>query len=240
MCTPAATDVALAYELRRSPRRRTLSVEVHRDLRVVVRAPAAASARFIDEQVAQRRPWIERTLARFRRDSGAVAAPLAWEHGAVHVVSGEPCRIVVTRGPRTAVTRADGCLQVALRCAPSALGIRRALEAWYREYALSCAHGFVAAHFALFAARGHQLPDVAIRRMTTRWGSLVGRRRMTLNLALVHGPLACFEYVVVHELCHLEHRGHGHAFYQLLGQLLPDWRERRRYLQTVSHVLPSQ
>lgn len=240
MSTPPVADTAFAYELRRSSRRRTLAVEVHRDLRVVVRAPAAASARFIGEQLAVRRIWIERTLARFRREAGGVVTPPAWEDGAVHVVAGEPCRITVARGPRTGVTHADGCLHVVLRGAPSATGIRRALEAWYREHALTCARAFVTARFAWFAARGHPVPGVTIRRMTTRWGSLAGRRRMTLNLALVHAPPACFEYVVVHELCHLEHRGHGRGFYRLLEQLLPDWRERRRCLRTFPHAQPQR
>ena len=38
----------------------------------------------------------------------------------------------------------------------------------------------------------------------------------------------CIEYVIIHELCHLEHYHHGPEFYQLLERFLPDW-EKRKY-----------
>ena len=54
---------------------------------------------------------------------------------------------------------------------------------------------------------------------------------MSLNLALIHAPLDCIEYVVVHELCHLRYHGHGRGFYQLLEVLMPDWKARRQTLE---------
>ncbi len=109
--------------------------------------------------------------------------------------------------------------------------------------------------FAPFAARGHLPPRLTVRLMRTRWGSLSFRRpsrlrrwlrprpaepaRMTLNLVLVRAPRECLEYVVVHELCHLEHHGHGREFYALMTALLPDWRERRQRLNAaVAGLLP--
>ncbi|MBM4195714.1 MAG: M48 family metallopeptidase [Gammaproteobacteria bacterium] len=109
--------------------------------------------------------------------------------------------------------------------------------------------------FAPFAARGHPLPRLTLRWMRTRWGSLSTRRRgylrrwfgggppeparMTLNLALLEAPRQCVEYVVVHELCHLEHQGHGPAFYRLMETLMPDWRGRKRRLEaSIGALLP--
>ncbi len=109
--------------------------------------------------------------------------------------------------------------------------------------------------FAPFAAQGHLLPRLTVRLMRTRWGSLSMRRaprfgrwfrprppepaRMTLNLVLLQAPRACLDYVVVHELCHLDHQGHGPAFYARLAELMPDWRERKRLLETsVAGLLP--
>ena len=109
--------------------------------------------------------------------------------------------------------------------------------------------------FAPFAARGHLPPRLTVRLMRTRWGSLSTRRmgrirrwfgerptepaRMTLNLVLVRAPRECLEYVVVHELCHLEHHGHGPGFYSLMAELMPDWRERKqRLIAVVAGLLP--
>lgn len=228
---PAPVALAgVACELRRSPRRRTLAIEVHPDLRVIVRAPARASERFIAERVREREPWIRRTLDRLRQAGHEAPPRLLYLDGETHRYLGEPCRLRVRRAGRAGVRLVGDELQVALRGEPTPARVRRALEAWYREQALLLATALLAERFAPFAARGHAAPALAVRSMRSRWGSLVARRRMTLNVALVRAPRALFEYVVVHELCHLEHGGHGRGFYRLMDELMPDWRARRRAL----------
>jgi len=218
--------------VRRSARRRTLAIEVHPDLRVVVRAPLRADERFIAARVAERGPWIQRTLERFRRRGHQAPRALSYLDGETHYVLGEPCRLRVSRAPVSGVQLAAGELHVALRGEPTAPRIRRALDAWYRAQARRAADEVIAERFGYFRSRGHACPAVSIRAMRTRWGSLIARRRMTLNVALIRAPRECLEYVVVHELCHLEHGGHGRAFHELMDRLLPDWRERRRQLES--------
>jgi hypothetical protein len=217
-------------EVRRSPRRRTVAVEVHPDLRVIVRAPAQADARVIAGHVAERGRWIGRAIERFRRAGGQAPPPAQHRDGETHHFLGEPYRLQVEKGRRAGVTIREGVIQVALPGEATPRRVRRALEGWYRDRLREMAAGIVAEWMEHFVARGHGPPTVRVRRMTTRWGSLADRRRMTLNLALVHAPPECLEYVVVHELCHLEHRGHGRSFYRLLDLLLPDWRQHRRRL----------
>jgi predicted metal-dependent hydrolase len=228
---PARVSLAgVTCELRRSARRRTLAIEVHPDLRVIVRAPARASERFIADRVREREPWIRRTLDRLQQAGHEPPPRLAYIDGEIHRHLGEPCRLRVLRAVRAGVRLVGDELQVALRGEPTPARVRRALEAWYREQALALAAELLAGRFAPFAARSHVAPALAVRSMRRRWGSLVARRRMTLNVALVRAPRELFEYVVVHELCHLEHDGHGRGFYRLMDQLMPDWRARRRAL----------
>ena len=71
-----------------------------------------------------------------------------------------------------------------------------------------------------------------VRKMKTRWGSLsLKTRTMTLNSELIKTPKECIEYVIFHEFCYLKHRFHNVKFYRLLGQLLPDWKERKTKLE---------
>jgi hypothetical protein len=69
--------------------------------------------------------------------------------------------------------------------------------------------------------------------MRTRWGSCNPvARRIWLNLELAKKPVGCLEYVVVHELAHLIERGHGERFTRILNEHLPQWRARRRDLNS--------
>lgn len=68
--------------------------------------------------------------------------------------------------------------------------------------------------------------------MTSRWGTCnTSTRKIWLNVQLAQKPLACLEYVILHELAHLKVRGHGADFKALLDQYMPDWRERRKLLK---------
>lgn len=81
------------------------------------------------------------------------------------------------------------------------------------------------------AVMGLATPDLAYRRMTSRWGTCNTRTaRITLNLELARRDPDLLEYVVVHELAHLIERGHNARFYAVIDAYLPDWRERRRTL----------
>lgn len=76
-------------------------------------------------------------------------------------------------------------------------------------------------------------PTFTIRRMTTRWGTCnVTARRITLNLELARREPELLEYVVVHELAHLIESGHNQRFYAVMDHALPDWRLRRKALNT--------
>ena len=71
----------------------------------------------------------------------------------------------------------------------------------------------------------------AVRDMTSRWGSCNTKtKRINLNLQLVHYPLICLEYVILHELCHIRVHGHGADFKALLDRWMPDWKTRKKLL----------
>ena len=71
----------------------------------------------------------------------------------------------------------------------------------------------------------------AVRDMSSRWGSCnTGTRKINLNLQLVHYPLICLEYVILHELCHIKVHGHGPDFKALLDRWMLDWKARRKLL----------
>lgn len=85
--------------------------------------------------------------------------------------------------------------------------------------------------YPAFIPYGIARPKVRIRTMKSCWGScLVNKGIITLNRKLLMKPRECIEYVVVHELCHFVHPNHSKQFYGFMEQFMPDWRERKAYL----------
>ena len=80
-----------------------------------------------------------------------------------------------------------------------------------------------------------EIKTLQLRRMVSRWGSCTpAKARISINTELVKYPPKFLEYVVVHELVHLHHSGHGQQFKARMDSLLPNWRELQRDLNLIA------
>lgn len=73
-------------------------------------------------------------------------------------------------------------------------------------------------------------PPCRHRFMRSRWGSCSGSGRISLNSHLVKLSDDLVDYVILHELCHLQHLHHGPGFRQLMDTYMPDWKSRSTIL----------
>ena len=69
------------------------------------------------------------------------------------------------------------------------------------------------------------------KRTSTQWGSLAPDATLALDLSLVLARPSAFEYVLVHELCHLMQANHSPAFWAEVEARFPQWRIERDYLR---------
>ncbi|WP_320040066.1 SprT family zinc-dependent metalloprotease [uncultured Desulfobacter sp.] len=77
--------------------------------------------------------------------------------------------------------------------------------------------------------------ECRLKKMKTRWGSCnTSVRRIWINAVLVHLDPCLLEYVLVHELAHLEEPGHTQRFYQIIETYLPDWKSREIRLKQIA------
>jgi predicted metal-dependent hydrolase len=89
---------------------------------------------------------------------------------------------------------------------------------------------------AYFAPRyGLTFGRVAIKNMTSRWGSCSAKRNLNFHYKAVDLPNELLDYLVVHELCHLKEMNHGPRFWALVAQEVPEYRTLRTRLR-VEHV----
>jgi predicted metal-dependent hydrolase len=72
--------------------------------------------------------------------------------------------------------------------------------------------------------------QIHIRPMTTKWGSVSLKGRLTLDSHLLDIPQELIEYVIVHELVHFLAPNHGKLFKSFLFAYMPDWESRQQRL----------
>ncbi len=223
----------IAFAVRRSARRKTVSIAVDSRDGVVVTAPEAVGLARIERLVASRARWIVEAERRYE-DVEPGPPPRRFETGETFRYLGRQHRLrVESHGRRRAeVALAGGWLAVRLPsgAAPEARPelARRALVAWYRRRAAERLPERVA-HWSdrLELAA----PPVLVREPRARWGSCDPRGNVRLNWRILQAPARLVDYVVAHELVHLIHRRHGPEFWASLGRAMPDYEERRRALR---------
>ena len=78
---------------------------------------------------------------------------------------------------------------------------------------------------------------LTIKQYKARWGSCNNKGHINLNYLLMMTPDFVIDYVIIHELCHLEHMNHSAQFWQLVAYHCPHFKEAKQWLKQNSQQL---
>ena len=224
----------LSYTIRRSPmRKKTVAVTVDPVGGVLLVAPEHLATDRLDGIVARKAGWIVRRLRR-ARSHGLPLAPREFVSGESVLYLGRHYRLKVhphatgDGAPGGAKLRGGWLHVPATEGARQAAEVRQALISWLHRHATERLPERVA---AWRAKAGVAMPRVVIADQRKRWGSCGRTGTLRLNWRIVQAPMRLVDYVVVHELVHLRHRGHDRDYWQALGRVMPDYERRREELR---------
>jgi predicted metal-dependent hydrolase len=210
------------YRIVRSPRARRVRVTVDGDGSVLVTLPRRAPERAAADAVEELGAWI----ARRRRVLARAAQEVARPAGTVPYL-GRGLTLAPEPGRERVHRRGDVLLV-------PAGDPREALERFYRR----AARAEVAARLDAATARaGTRYAGLTIRGQRTRWASCSSGARMSFNWRLLLAPPEVLDYVVEHEVCHLEVMDHSPRFWALLESRAPDWRTHAAWLRRYGSTL---
>jgi len=221
-------DSAIEYSLIFA-KRKTLGISVKPDRTVQVKAPVGSTLTEVEAIVRKRAKWILRHQRQFESYPPSTP-PRQYVSGETHRYLGRQYRLKVVESEREWVKLSRGYLHVATASPRDTKKVKALLDNWYQRQAARVFQERLDACYPRVKRIGIAYPPLVIRAMKSRWGSCSPTGKITLNLKLIQTPKACIDYVVLHELCHLQEHNHGRGYYQLLGQVLPDWKARKLQL----------
>jgi predicted metal-dependent hydrolase len=209
----------LCYRLQVSRRRRSVGLTITDTGELVVHAPRGLSQENIHRIITQNRAWIDAKQAERREALNRVQAGKVYYQGKAYPVQ------VIPRGPAGIRWVAD---VLHLHLENFTTDPWPSLLDWYWREATTLLAGRV--HY--FAPRmGLNPPRLEVRHWRRRWGECRPNRCLRFNWRLILLPPEIVDYVVVHELAHLLVPGHSSDFWRRVGDYLPDYAERRRWLK---------
>jgi predicted metal-dependent hydrolase len=202
-------------------RRRTLSLIVERDGSLTVRAPLhlpeAEILRFVNSKGA----WIERKQVQVAQFTQVFHR---YREGEIFPFLGVDYTLRLVPGLKPALVFKNGFRLNSLRSPDG----EQLFTRWYRQQARS----WMEARVAYFAGlQGFKPGKVRISSARTRWGSCSTKGTLSFTWRLIMAPEQVIDYVVVHELCHLQHLNHSKAFWSHVAQILPDYKQQRAWLK---------
>jgi predicted metal-dependent hydrolase len=222
------------YTIRRSDRARRLRIVVAPE-GVEVVLPRRMALREAERFVAEKRPWIERTLRQYRAAEQALPPARLEDGGEVPYLGLMlPIRVKVEPGrTRPGVSRRGGRLHVGV-AEPGEEAVRDALVRWYRRRA----RAEVAERLDWATLRaGSQYAKLQIRDPSSRWASCSSSGAMSFSWRLLLAPEPVLAYVVEHEVAHLDVMDHSRRFWSLLESRCPGYREHERWLRRYGPAL---
>lgn len=207
--------------------RKTLAIKVLPDGVVSIIAPLDTPKEHIEDKLRKRASWVLKQQ-RYFKSFGERTPPKRFVSGESHYYLGKQYILRVTEGKPDCAKYKGRCFEVV--CSPKTKS-EKLMKEWYRERAKVKYMEIVEMVASRFKKYGVMFSNLYIQEMDSRWGSCTPKGKIMLNTDLIKAPKICIEYVVIHEFCHLLHRGHTKAFYDLLETEMPDWKRWKDKLE---------
>lgn len=213
-------------------KRKTMGITVTPDAKVIVKAPIGSPITRIEQKLENRASWILKQQSYFLRFYPRIQEP-EYRGGESHLYLGRQYRLRVAI-EKTNEVRFTGREIIVAHTSRST--VKSVLTTWYRSRAKEKFAEIAEPWIKQFEKHGVQPHSIFIQTMPTRWGSCTTNGKIILNPELIKAPKFCIEYVIIHELCHLIHRHHTKAFFQLQAMYMPDWEKWKNKLETLITV----
>ena len=204
---PGGREVLL--NLRRSAKARHILIKINdANGKVELVLPRRAAIRDGLTFANERAGWIEKQLS-------ALPAPVPFQAGTVLQLMGEPLLLARRQGGAKRLRRIGGLLEVPGEDAQFAGHVQCWLVAEARREIGERAE-------SLAARIGRPVHHVAIRDTATRWGSCSAAGNLSFSWRLILAPPRVLNYVVAHEVAHLNEMNHSASFWHLVTELVGD------------------
>lgn len=205
------------YQVRRSAKRRTLSIKVSAADGVVVYAPAKAANTEIALFVLSKREWLAKSLNRVQEYREKTKLPAFMDRTEI-LYRGVRHQLRFDTGSPASVCLTDNCITVT---APAQETPETYYELLWKTLVNWLLQDAMITLSELLKKRGIEMGVgwrmASIKSMKSRWGSCSRNGNMSLHWALIMAPPEVADYVVVHELAHRTHMNHSEAFWKHVG-----------------------
>ena len=212
---------------------KNVHLKVFRSLDVTISVPQQVPDEWIDSFLLSRQKWIDDQITKYKRTSGFNNLGDIRNGSSIQLL-GKDMRVLKEASLTNRVVVDEKRVYLYVTDAGNEDLIQNIFSKWWRKTAERVYKQEVDCYYeAVIRKYGIDKPQIAIKKMKTLWGSCTPQKnKITLNEYLLKANIRCIQYVVLHELTHLLYPNHNSDFYNFLTVHMPDWKERKKQLDT--------
>ncbi|MEH2126917.1 M48 family metallopeptidase [Nostoc sp.] len=213
----------LSFELRESPRRRTVEITIERDGQLIITTPPQVPVEKLGQIIEQRRFWIYNKLLK----KSAIKQPTeqkTYLPGEGFYYLGRSYRLKLVDSANNPLRLYQGRFE-----------LLRSHQEQGRDLFIQWYSGHIQQHLESITTSianriGAKPTSIQVRELGNRWGSCNPKSDIYFHWHVALLPNAMIEYVVVHEMVHLVQPNHNRDFWDRVERILPDCAERKDWL----------
>lgn len=211
---------------------KNVHLKVFRDLSATVSVPVSTPYIWASNFVNEKSKWIDKQIEKYKRSSGYNNLT-SLKSGSSTQMFGKDLRIYIKNDSYDYITADEKSVTMHLTDINDIEHGNKVFAKWWRNSAFEAYNKLVEKWMPVYERHGIEKPQILIKKMKTLWGSCNKQKgSVTFNEYLLKADIRCIEYVVLHELTHLIYFSHDKNFYDFLTIYMPDWKERKKQLDT--------
>jgi len=200
-------------------KRKTLSISINENAELIVRAPNRISDQKIQDFINEKENWITKNQSVIKARAEDTA---------------KDKNMLLYLGTLFPLKTDNDAKKISFNGEEFLAGLQnkektnKSLKTWYKNKFKE-----VAVPRLFYFAEKHnlQVNQVRIKEQKTLWGSCSSRNNINLNFLLIMAPLKVIDYVIIHELAHTIHKNHSVNFWNAVEEIMPNYKEAKRWLK---------
>jgi len=227
------------YQLRLSRKRKTIAVRVVWDGSIIVHAPVWVREKDIRQFIEKKQSWIRKQREWFAWIYRQ-AIYRTYEDGETFYIKGDQYTLKTDTEQRKCCSLDEDLQQIRIgygvtreRRKQRIIELYRSIGTAYVKKRIPELLGYIEE----ITGERKNPSQVTVRNMKRRWGGCSSSGKITLSLRLFGAPVHLIDYVIIHEMIHLQEMNHQKHFYKLLTAADPEWKKKKKMLEELSGTL---
>lgn len=206
-------------------KKKTVSIEIDNRGKVIFRVPINIKKTDFDRIIENRYVWIIQNVKKIK-ELNRELIERQFKEDDIFFYLGEEYKLKFAESPKI-----DSVKKYIYTTVENS---KESLEKLYKFLAKNYIIERVAYYFNRFNMKPK---SVKIKKQKTRWGSCSFDNNLNFNYKIIMARKELIDYLVIHEMCHMEHKNHSVDFWSAVEEILPDYRILRHELKTIGFKL---